>query len=60
MSHAVGIDLGSTAIYAMRTESGDAGTPVVVGGQVFLPEDLSPVVEFCTEASEVAIDAPRS
>ena len=53
----VGIDLGTKAIYVVRTDTDGTGRPAVTGGRAFLSEDLSGVVD-CADAIHVAIDAP--
>lgn len=59
MGTAVGIDLGATAIYAVKLEAGN-GSPVVADARVFLPDDLDELAQFCDGASAVAIDAPAT
>jgi predicted nuclease with RNAse H fold len=57
MSTAVGIDLGATAICAVKLEGTD-GLPSVADVRVFVPDDLDKLEQFCDGASAVAIDAP--
>jgi len=59
MGAAVGIDLGATAIYAVKLDGAD-GLPVVVDARVFLPDDLDILAQFCDGATAVAIDAPAA
>jgi predicted nuclease with RNAse H fold len=59
MSTAVGIDLGATAIYAVKLQAGN-GLPSVADARVFLPDELGELDEFCGGATAVAIDAPAT
>jgi predicted nuclease with RNAse H fold len=55
-TQAVGIDLGATAIYAVKVMVGEAVS--VVDARVYLPEALDGLVAFCAGSSAVAIDSP--
>ena len=59
MSTAVGIDLGASAIYAVKLEGTD-GLASVADARVFLPDELDDLAQFCDGASAVAIDAPAT
>jgi hypothetical protein len=56
MTHAVGIDLGATAIYAVKIRVAEVMS--VTDARVFLPGALEDLVAFCLGSTDVAIDSP--